>query len=206
MARQPDSDEAAADSPGDNEAGNKPRKKRRGLLKGRSGAKASGDTLHLLAFDGDDLAIVSAHLQDAITRVADMAYLPRDNRFAMVTSRFDWSKAGTGALQRRMAGLHFDHVRAVQRSGFTQSKPDLVLNLLSIVFEPGDAPAGHITLLFSAGAAIRLDVECIDCQLNDMTSGWRARARPVHDLQDDSGPDTQAVTDEALPDGGSQSK
>ena len=159
-------------------------------------AVESGPAMHLLAFDSDDLAIISAHLQDAITRVADIAYVPRDRRFALVTSRFDWTAAEGGALQRRLSGLHFDHVLSVQRSGFGQDKPDVVLNLLSIMFEAAEAPAGRITLLFSAGAAIRLDVECIDAQLNDMTSSWRARGRPDHRLQQD----------ENLPDDGIESK
>jgi hypothetical protein len=154
---------------------NKPRK--------RPG-RADDKPLHLLAFDEDDIAVLSAHLQDAITRIADIAYLPRERRFALLTSRFDWTAAGEGKNRRRTAGLHFDHVLAVQRSGFSQEQRDVVLNLLSVAFEPGVAPAGRITLVFSAGAAIRLDVECIDAQLNDIGPGWRTRARPDHNLPD----------------------
>lgn len=140
--------------------------------------------MHLLAFDEDDIKIFSAHLQDAITRVADMTFIPAEQRFALLTSRFDWTAAEGGSLRRRLSGLHFDHVRRVQRTGFDQHQPDAVLNLLSIAFEPGEAPSGKITLLFSASAAIRLDVECIDAQLNDMGPEWRTRKQPEHDLPD----------------------
>ncbi|MGE3643256.1 MAG: DUF2948 family protein [Beijerinckiaceae bacterium] len=148
-----------------------------------------GETLHLLALDGEDLAVLSAHLQDAIVRVADMAMRPADRRFALIASRFDWNAATSGgALRRRPSGVHFDHVQRVRLSGFTQDRSDLVLNLLGIVFHPGEeAPGGQIDLVFSAGAAIRLDVECIDAQLNDIGRGWRTRSRPEHDLP---GPDS----------------
>lgn len=136
--------------------------------------------LHLLALDNEDLEIISAHLQDAIVRIGDMAYVPAQRRFALVASRFDWAAATDGAMRRRAAGLHFDSVLKVQRMGFEQAEQDAVLNLLSIAFEAGDAPGGNITLLFSAGAAIRLDVECIDAQMNDIGAGWRARRRPQH--------------------------
>ena len=150
--------------------------------------------LRLLAFDEDDIAVISAHLQDAIIRVGDIGFVPSEGRFALVTSRFDWSAAIDGALRRRLSGLHFDHVRAVQKSGFDQGNRDIVLNLLGILFETGDAPSGTITLTFSAGAAIRLEVECIDAQLNDLGPDWRARIKPEHDLPGGDLPDNNAGT------------
>ncbi|MCC2097207.1 MAG: DUF2948 family protein [Hyphomicrobiales bacterium] len=147
--------------------------------------KTGDEPLHLIAFDADDIAVLSAHLQDAIARVADMTYRRHERRFALLTSRFDWTAAVNGKNRRRTAGLHFDHVLAVQHAGFGQEERDAVLNLLNVEFEPGEAPAGRITLVFSAGAAIRLDVECIDAQLNDIGRGWRSRARPDHHLTDE---------------------
>ena len=37
--------------------------------------------LRLLALDAEDLALVSAHVQDAVLRVGDLAYLPRKKAF-----------------------------------------------------------------------------------------------------------------------------
>ena len=56
-------------------------------------SSGENNTLKLVALDADDLAIMSAHLQDAVTKVADMAFLPREKRFAMVLNRFDWTTA-----------------------------------------------------------------------------------------------------------------
>ncbi|MBS7539181.1 DUF2948 family protein [Ancylobacter lacus] len=51
--------------------------------------------LKLIALDVEDLAVISAHLQDAVVRVGDMAFLPREHRFALLTNRFDWEAAVT---------------------------------------------------------------------------------------------------------------
>ena len=45
--------------------------------------------LKLMALDEDDLAVVSAHLQDALAPTRDMAWLPKEKRFALLVSRFD---------------------------------------------------------------------------------------------------------------------
>ncbi len=60
--------------------------------------------LKLIAFDEEDLKVVSAHLQDAVVRVGDMAYLPKERRFAALLNRFDWelaAGAGDGGKRRR---------------------------------------------------------------------------------------------------------
>ncbi|MCK0198640.1 DUF2948 family protein [Ancylobacter sp. 6x-1] len=50
-------------------------------------------SLKLIALDGEDLAILSAHLQDAVVRVGDMVFLQREHRFALLANRFDWEAA-----------------------------------------------------------------------------------------------------------------
>ncbi len=147
---------------------------------GKGGPHPAG--LHLLAFDSEDIAVISANLQDAIVPVANMAWLPKDRRFAFVCQRFDWVAAEQGRMERCQAGLHFDAVRKVALLGFDQSRKDLILNLLSITFQPGDAPAGTILLTFSAGGAIRIEVDYIEAQMSDLDLRWKARKRPGHEL------------------------
>jgi hypothetical protein len=142
--------------------------------------------LHLVAFDAEDLALLSAHLQDALVRVGDMAWLPEQSRFALVVSRFDWLGAQEGRCERATTGLHFDRVRTVRQTGVPQRTPEVVLNLLAVTFEPTEAPAGRATLTFSGGAAIRLDVECLEAVLADLGPRWAAKSKPAHPL--DGGP------------------
>jgi hypothetical protein len=55
-----------------------------------------------------------------------------------------------------------------------------VLNLLAVEFEETDAPAGVVTLTFSGGGALRLEVECLEAELADLGPSWPAGCRPVH--------------------------
>lgn len=146
----------------------------------------SDHPLRLIAFDQEDLEVVSAHLQDALARVGDMAWLPEQDRFVLGLSRFDWVSAEAGQCERAVAALRFERVRTVRQNGVPQREPNTVLNLLSISFEPTDAPAGVVLLTFSGGAALRLDVECLEAHLRDLGPRWTARSRPGHAL--DAGP------------------
>jgi hypothetical protein len=135
-----------------------------------------------MALDAEDLAVLSAHLQDAILRVGDMIYLPKENRFVLVLHRFDWLAAAEGERQRTQAGLHFEHVSGVALHGFRQDRAGDILNLLSIGFQEGDAPSGEIVLTFSGGCAIRLTAECIEARMADLGPRWPARHAPGHRL------------------------
>lgn len=141
---------------------------------------AAAEPLKLIALDGDDLAIVSAHLQDAVLKMSDIVFRPAERRFALALRRFDWEGAATGARRRRLTALHFERVTSARSTGIDAAAPDVVLNLLAITFAERDAPAGDLTLHFSDGAAIRLDVECIECQMKDLGPVWEAVAIPGH--------------------------
>jgi hypothetical protein len=138
------------------------------------------DPLKLIALDADDLAIVSAHLQDAVLKVADFVYLPAEKRFALAARRFDWEGAQHGHRRRRLAALHFERVSSVRSSKLDVKATDQVLSLLAITFATTDDPAGTVTLNFSDGAAIRLEVECIEVQMKDLGPVWEAVATPEH--------------------------
>jgi len=115
--------------------------------------------LKLIALDADDLAVISAHLQDAVLKVADMAFLPREKRFAAIANRFDWIDA-----------IENDGAR---EKGYARRR-------VALRFEPGDPPQGQVTLEFAGGGAIRLNVECIEAELRDLGPVWQARSKPKH--------------------------
>jgi hypothetical protein len=140
------------------------------------------EPLKLAAFDPDDLAILSAHLQDAIFRVGDITYLPDERRFALVGRRFDW-EAAEREPRRRLTGCHFERVLSVKTRGFDRSHGDEVLNLLAVTFEPAEAPSGAAILHFAGGGCIRLEVECVEALMKDLGPIWAAEKRPVHDVE-----------------------
>ncbi len=141
--------------------------------------------LKLLALDPEDLGILSAHLQDSVLTVEDMAYLPRQQRFAAVLNRFDWHTALAPAKRRarplrRRAALRFERVGRARLQGLDLAAKERVLVLLAVTFEAGRTPGGTITLQFAGGAGIRLDVECIEAELRDLGAAWATRSKPDH--------------------------
>lgn len=140
----------------------------------------------LAAFDSEDLAVIAANLQDAVVRVADMAYLPREKQFALVAGRFDWIKAASegseGGCERCQTGLRFGRVLKVSCRGFCHRDKDLVLNLLHIGFEATNPPSGVVEFIFSAGRALRLEVECLEAEIRDLGVRWKTKSIPCHQL------------------------
>lgn len=138
------------------------------------------EPLKLIALDAEDLAVISAHVQDAVLRQGDIAYLPGEKRFALALRRFDWEGAPAGHKRRRLAALHFERVTAARSTGVQPGAAETVLSLLAVTFAEGESPAGEVTLHFSEGAAIRLDVECVEAQMKDLGPIWEAAATPAH--------------------------
>ena len=140
--------------------------------------------LKLLALDPEDLQVISAHVQDAVVRVADMGYARADHRFALLMNRFDWETGATKRYKgvRKRAALHFDGVQSVVTNGFDPAAPEGVLNLLAITFSPVDEPAGIVELSFAGGGTVRLSVECLEARLSDLGAAWAATAKPGHVL------------------------
>jgi hypothetical protein len=138
--------------------------------------------LKLIALDGEDLAVISAHVQDAFVRRGEIAYLSGQKRFALGAWRYDWAGSASGRKERVGAVLRFDRVLKVSQIGLAGLKPDATLNLLAVSFDENDPPAGIVTLTFSGGAAIRLRVECLESELRDIGPRRPVKACPGHAL------------------------
>ena len=147
------------------------------------------EELKLVALDKDDIEVVSAHVQDALVRGADIFWQPREHRFVMALKRFDWTNAvdvggitgGNSADYRRCStALRFERVNACKYRNLDQARKDATLNLLAVEFAERNGPAGTITLTFSGGGAIRLDVECLEAELADLGEVYSATLCPDH--------------------------
>ena len=126
--------------------------------------------LKLIALDADDLAVISAHVQDARVQTADIVWRQGEKRLVVGMSRLDWEQtlAGETAPRRLVAALRFDRVLACKARNIDVETPEAALELVGIEFHPGDAPSGSALLMFSQGGALRLDVECLECELTDL--------------------------------------
>ena len=161
------------------------------------------DHLKLIALDKEDVEVVSAHLQDAVVKVADIRWRPAENRVVVALNRFDWEAANGASPQFRRcrAALRFERVTACKCRELRAAEKDQVLNLLAVSFEETDQPAGVVTLLFSGGAALRLEVECLEAELTDLGPIWVTECCPAHAMDGQAPEVSQAATQVASKEG-----
>jgi hypothetical protein len=156
------------------------------------------DELKLVALDKDDIEVISAHVQDSLVKIADILWRPSEHRFVVALNRFDWmsaaeiakvgnkmsgAAAGAAAKQdyrRCRTALRFERVLACKCRNLNQTAKDAQLNLLAVEFAETDSPAGIVSLIFSGGGVIRLDVECLEAELADLGEVSAAAICPDH--------------------------
>jgi Protein of unknown function (DUF2948) len=126
--------------------------------------------LKLIALDPDDLAVISAHVQDARVQPSDIIWRQGEKRLVIGMNRLDWEQtlAGETEPRRLIAALRFDRVLACKSRNIDLAEPNALLDLVGIEFHPGEEPGGSAILLFAHGGALRLDVECLECELTDL--------------------------------------
>jgi hypothetical protein len=150
--------------------------------------------LRLRAIDTLDLSVIAAHLQDALVKMNDIGFEKTNRRFALLFNRFMWedveAEKGKGAkadknapFRRVRSALHFDSVTRVQTMGLRLANSEALAALLTLAFEPKSDLSGTVTLTFAGGGAIKLDVECLDAWLTDISAPWSTRNKPGHALE-----------------------
>lgn len=140
--------------------------------------------LRLLAQDPADLEVISAALQDAVGLIGDLQFEPRAQRFTFALNRYRWEGPRRGRGERVRAALQIGAVLSAKSKKLRRNAGDAVVELLALSFEPDgdeDSPGGAIALTFSGGGELRLEVECVDAALADVSAPWRASSRPGHD-------------------------
>jgi DUF2948 family protein len=143
--------------------------------------------LRLRGEDAEDLAVISACLQDALVAVRDLAFDRSARTFIVVANRFRWEGSGSaidvGApFQRTLCAVAFDNIDEVVYRGFHRSEEDGILSLLAIRSMP--APGGTtIDLEFAAGATIRLTAAAIRCRARDFGEPWPTVWQPDHSAE-----------------------
>ncbi len=134
--------------------------------------------LRLIAEDAEDLSVISAALQDAVTKIGDIAFDKTARTLTIGLNRYRWEKKGG---ERVRAGLQVSSVLALKARNLKQGAKDAVVDLLAVTFEPGEAPAGALVFKFAGGGDLRCEVECIDVILADVSLAWPSRAKPHHE-------------------------
>lgn len=136
--------------------------------------------LRLLAYDADDLRIISAALQDAVLRPVDIQWEMASRQVTVALSRFCWECGGT----RVLAAMQFGDVVGVKARNLNRAD-ETPLELLAIDFQPADEPpGGQVVLMFAGGGDLAIEVDCLDAVLADLSERWPANARPAHPMDE----------------------
>ena len=152
------------------------------------------EKLRLLARDKDDVAVLSALLQDAIIPGADMEFDRNTNQFILVANRFCWeippldgvtSSDGKLVHERRLCGICIRHVTAAQHHNWPDMRQDALFNLLALrhvdMAEQVNEGVG-LQFEFSGGSSLRLLTDEIDITLADLDAGNPTSFQPAHDV------------------------
>ena len=150
------------------------------------GAPHAPGTPALLATDPEDLAVISALVQDALLSADQIRYDRRRRRLALLLNRYCWEPRpdmARGEPARVRSLLVFGDVREVRAQGIHQHDPDAILSLLAIEHAPEADAAATLTIRVAGDGALRLEVDCIDVVLRDLSAPWPAASgrAPSHE-------------------------
>ena len=139
--------------------------------------------LKLIARTEEDLRVVSAHLQDSIASVADIANLKKNKIFLMQLNRFMWEDVEKGVFRKNKrirTILKFENVLKVNSKNINQSKKDKFLDFLAI--ETNQMPDNNyeMKLVFAGDAIIKVISEVIEVTLDDQGEAWDTKNMPKH--------------------------
>ncbi len=147
--------------------------------------------VRLRAENAEDLAVISALIQDAVGQNGETSWQPRKHRFALLLNRFRWedkdaAKAQNRRFERVQSTLVIDGALKVGGEGLNPVDKEQVFALLALEFSPSEDGAGTLSLILQGDGAIRLEVECIDVTLTDVSRPYLARAKhePAHPVVD----------------------
>ncbi len=139
--------------------------------------------LKLIARTEDDLRVVSAHLQDSIASVADIANLKKNKIFLMQLNRFMWEDVEKGVFRKNKrirTILKFENVMNVLSRNINQLKKDIFLDFLAIETNFTPDKNYEMKIIFAGDAIIRVISEVIEVTLDDQGEAWDTKNKPKH--------------------------
>ena len=139
--------------------------------------------LKLIARTEEDLRVVSAHLQDSIASISDIANLKKNKIFLMQLNRFMWEDVEKGVFRKNKrirTILKFENVLEVHSKNINQSKKNKFLDFLAI--ESNIMPDNNyvMKITFAGDSIIKLISEVIEVTLDDQGEAWDTKNKPKH--------------------------
>ena len=141
--------------------------------------------LKLIAKTEEDIKVVSAHLQDSILSVADIASLKKNKIFLMQLNRFMWEDVEKGVFRKNKrirTVLKFDNVLKVFSKNINQKKKDNFLDFLAIETIKMPDNNYEMKITFAGDSIIRIIAEVIEVTLDDQGDAWDTKNKPKHQV------------------------
>ncbi len=137
------------------------------------------EKLKLLAQDADDLVMLSAALQDAEVKLADISYAPAARTVTFPLTRYRWEADGKEQVS---CAVQFGDVLSVKARGLDRDK---TCSLMLLEFMANaEPPGGSLLLVFAGCGELKVEVECVDAALADLSDPWPAETHPDHGVEE----------------------
>lgn len=133
--------------------------------------------LSLKAQTTEDLSVISGSVQDSILQIKSIIFNGKTRSLTLGLQRYRYEVTEPSRIS---SALRFDDVLSVKSSAIDKSKTDAFLVLLSLEFTETDKPSGLVTLSFSGGGKLIVEVECLEVMLLDQGLPWVAKSIPDH--------------------------
>ena len=140
--------------------------------------------LRLKAESAGDLPVLAALVQDAVFTAAEVKWSRKARRLDLLVNRFRWEDRAAAEAARRpyervRSILTIFDVDGVSAQGVSKGDQESVLSILSLTFTPDQDGAGHLEITLSGDGALRVQVECVNLLLTDVTRPYRAPSGKV---------------------------
>ena len=143
---------------------------------------AEHNGLRLIAETAEDLQVISAAVQDAVTKVRNIKYQAKKRRFSIELNRFRWEAGEDERKERVRALLAFDGVLGVKSNGVAKTDRELIISVLSLEWQPDeDPPGGTLVVRLAGDGEFQIQVEAMDVTLLDSEYVWPTKKRPDHE-------------------------
>ena len=139
--------------------------------------------LKLIARTEEDLKVISAHLQDSIVNISDIANLEKNKIFLIQLSRFMWEDVEKGVFRKNKrirAVLKFENVIKVHSKNINQTKKDKFLDFLTIETNVMPDNNYEMNIVFAGDSIIKVISEVIEVTLDDQGNAWDTKNMPKH--------------------------
>ena len=143
--------------------------------------------LKLIAKTDEDLKVISAHLQDSIVSLNDIANLKKNKIFLMQVNRFMWEDVEKGVLRKNKrirSIIKFDHVIRVSSKNIQKNTKNKFLDFLAIETREMPDKTHEMKLIFSGDSIIKIIAEVIEITLDDQGLPWDTKQKPKHKFYD----------------------